>query len=84
MPDGQQYGYQWYLLTIPMADGTGGVRPEKAICAVGNGGQRLFLLPRLELVVATTAGNYNTLNQADPPMAVLRDLILPMLRYTGA
>ena len=80
MPDGQQYGYQWYLSTIPINDGAGGVRREKTINAVGNGGQRLFLLPRLDLVVAVTAGNYNTLNQGDPPMVVLRDLILPALR----
>ena len=80
MLDGQQYGYQWYLCTIPISDGAGGVRQEKTIKAVGNGGQRLFLLPRLELVVAVTAGNYNALNQGDPPMVVLRDLILPALR----
>jgi hypothetical protein len=30
---------------------------ERTINAVGNGRQRLFLLPRLELVVAVTAGN---------------------------
>ena len=80
IPDGQQYGYQWYLGTVPMNDGAGGVRGEQTIHAVGNGGQRLFLLPRLELVVAVTAGNYNALNQGDPPMVVLRDLLLPALR----
>jgi CubicO group peptidase (beta-lactamase class C family) len=80
MRDGQQYGYQWYLSTTPMNDGAGGVHQEKTIKAVGNGGQRLFLLPRLDLVVAVTAGNYNALNQGDPPMVVLRDLILPALR----
>ncbi len=26
MPDGRQYGYQWYLGTVPMDDGAGGVR----------------------------------------------------------
>jgi CubicO group peptidase (beta-lactamase class C family) len=80
MPDGQQYGYQWYLGMTPMNDGVGGVLQEKTIRAVGNGGQRLFLLPRLELVVAVTAGNYNDPNDWRPPMVVLRDLILPGLR----
>jgi CubicO group peptidase (beta-lactamase class C family) len=80
MPDGQQYGYQWYLSTVPMDDGAGGVRREKSINAVGNGGQRLFLLPRLDLVVAITAGNYDDQNQGRPPMVVLRDLILPALQ----
>ena len=80
MPDGQQYGYQWYLGTVPMGDGAGGVRQEQRISAVGNGGQRLFLLPRLDLVVAVTAGNYNDPNDVRPPMVVLRDLLLPALR----
>jgi CubicO group peptidase (beta-lactamase class C family) len=80
LPDGRHYGYQWYLSAVPMDDGAGGVRRERTIGAIGNGGQRLFLLPRLDLVVAVTAGNYDDPNQARPPMVVLRDLILPALR----
>jgi CubicO group peptidase (beta-lactamase class C family) len=80
MPDGRQYGYQWYLGAVPMNDGNGSLHLEKLISAIGNGGQRLFLLPGLDLVVAVTAGNYNVLNQEAPPMVVLRDLILPALR----
>jgi CubicO group peptidase (beta-lactamase class C family) len=83
MPDGRQYGYQWYLGTVPMDDGAGGVCRERTINAVGNGGQRLFLLPRLELVVAVTAGNYDDPNQGRPPMVVLRDLLLPALHKSG-
>jgi hypothetical protein len=30
--------------------------------------------------VAVTAGNYDHPNQAQPPMVVLRDLVLPALR----
>jgi hypothetical protein len=63
-----------------MDNGAGEVRLLKTISAVGNGGQRLFLLPELDLVVAVTAGNYNTLNQGEPPMALLRDLLLPALQ----
>jgi CubicO group peptidase (beta-lactamase class C family) len=80
IPDGRRYGYQWYSDTVPMDDGAGGVRRESSIQAIGNGGQRLFLLPRLELVVAVAAGNYNDPNDWRPPMIVLRDLILPALR----
>lgn len=80
MPDGRQYGYQWYLGTVPMNDGAGGVRQEKTISAVGNGGQRLFLLPQLELTVVVTAGNYNALTQGELPAVVLRDVLLPALQ----
>jgi hypothetical protein len=37
-------------------------------------------LPRLDLVVAVTAGNHDDPNQGRPPTIVLRDLILPALR----
>ena len=80
MPDGRRYGYQWYLGAVPMDDGASGVRWEETVSAIGNGGQRLFLLPRLELVVAVTAGNYDAAEQWRPPMVVLRDVLLPALR----
>lgn len=80
MPDGRRYGYQWYLGAVPMDDGAGGVRWEETVNAIGNGGQRLFLLPRLDLMVAVTAGNYDAADQWRPPMVVLRDVLLPALR----
>jgi hypothetical protein len=68
------------LAQFPVGDGAGDVRQEQIIGAVGNGGQWLFKLPRPDPVVVVAARNYNTLNQADPPMVVLRDLLLPALR----
>jgi CubicO group peptidase (beta-lactamase class C family) len=47
MPDGRRYGYHWYLGIVPIDDGAGGIRREEIVNAVGNGGQRLFLVPRL-------------------------------------
>jgi CubicO group peptidase (beta-lactamase class C family) len=79
MPDGRRYGYQWYLGAAGMDDGSGGVRWEPMVNAIGNGGQRLFILPRLDLVVAVTSGNYDAPDQWRPPMAVLRDVLLPAL-----
>jgi len=70
-PDERRYGYHWYLRRIGGAE---------TIAAIGNGGQRLFLLPGRDLVVAITAGNYNQPDQWVPPTVLLRDVILPSLR----
>lgn len=49
-----RYGYFWWLGAASVGD-----IPAPWIAAVGNGGQRLFVLPELEMVVAVTAGRYN-------------------------
>jgi len=79
IPDGRRYGYHWYLGRVPIDDGAGGMRREETVSAMGNGGQRLFLVPQLDLVVAITAGNYDHPEQWRPPLAVLRDVLLPAL-----
>ena len=80
MPDGRRNGYHWYLGAVPTDNGAGGLHWEETVSAVGNGGQRLFLLPRLDLVVAVTAGNYDAADQWRPPMVLLRDVLLPAFR----
>ena len=52
--DGLQYGYQWWTGTV---DWRGKTLPWSA--AFGNGGQRLFVVPGLDLTVVFTAGDYN-------------------------
>ena len=79
MPDGNRYGYHWYVGATAMADG-GGVRWEETVRAVGNGGQRLYLLPRLALAVAVNAGNYDAPDQSRAPLAIMRDVLLPALQ----
>ena len=78
-PDGLRYGYHWYMGAAARDGGAGDVLWEETISAIGNGGQRLFLLPRLDLVVAVTAGNYGASEQWRVPIAVLRDVLLPAL-----
>ena len=39
----------------------------------GLGGQRLFVFPELEFVLAVTAGNYVTEDQGRAPIAILRE-----------
>jgi CubicO group peptidase (beta-lactamase class C family) len=63
------YGYQWYLY-----NGSTGGAPW--IGAIGNGGQRLVVIPRLGLVVAIFCGNYDSPEQATTPRKLLRDIIL--------
>jgi CubicO group peptidase (beta-lactamase class C family) len=52
--EGDRYGYGWHLLTLDV----NGQRYE-VINAGGNGGQLMAIVPRLDLVVMITAGNYN-------------------------
>lgn len=62
------YGYQWWL-------GRSLVKRQEIrwISAVGWGGQRMFLVPSLDLVVVVTAGLYGvTMMQSIPGEVVLR------------
>jgi CubicO group peptidase (beta-lactamase class C family) len=74
----RRYGYQWFVLDIAFGKPKGWAvgRLERMWMAQGEGGQRLFVLPALELVVAITAGNYGKEDEAIPPTRVLREVIL--------
>ena len=75
--DGREYGYQWYLGSSSPSGRD--PSPLRWIGANGNGGQRLFIFPDLDLVVAQTAGNYDAANQSALSTILLNDLILPDL-----
>jgi len=79
----RSYGYQWYLGKFAFTVSTGPrwsrARLERFWSAIGNGGQRLFLLPGLDLAVAITAGNYDTPDQWVPPTRLMREVVLPSL-----
>jgi CubicO group peptidase (beta-lactamase class C family) len=77
MPDGRHYGYQWYLGRIARPDRAGGVAWEPLVFAAGYGGQRIMLVPALDLSLAITAGNYDTAEHWRPPIVVLRDVLMP-------
>jgi CubicO group peptidase (beta-lactamase class C family) len=67
---GAGYGYQWYTETMA---------GHRLVAGMGNGGQRLFVLPDLDLTVAVTAGNYDHPEQWRTPAALLERVVLPAL-----
>jgi CubicO group peptidase (beta-lactamase class C family) len=75
----QRYGYQWYLGDMEFLAG-GTVRLERWVGGAGNGGQRLYVMPDLDLVIVVTAGNYSEAEQWLPPIRVVREAVLPSLR----
>lgn len=71
------YGYFWWHQTFTVK-GANGKRSIDALLATGNGGQKIFIVPSLELVAVFTGGNYNS--PADtPPNEIMGNLILPQL-----
>lgn len=71
--DGLKYGYQWWL-------GEGRADGRRWIAGFGNGGQRLVIIPDLELVVAILAGNYNQLDAWQVAVTIMAEILLPALR----
>ena len=70
----QNYGYQWWL-------GTAGDDAHTPwIMAVGYGGQRIMLIPSLDLVMVLTAGMYRNRAQTDITFEILLDGVLPAMR----
>jgi len=74
----QRYGYQWYLGDMEFLAG-GKVQLEHWVGAAGNGGQRLYVMPDLDLIIVVTAGNYSAPDQWMPPIRVVREAVLPSL-----
>jgi CubicO group peptidase (beta-lactamase class C family) len=80
----RRYGYQWYLgshsYSVPEAPRWNRLRLARAWMALGNGGQRLYLFPDLQLAIAVTAGNCDHPAQAIPPTRLSREVVLPSVR----
>jgi CubicO group peptidase (beta-lactamase class C family) len=81
--EARRFGYHWYSGYFSIAPRPDArfrqQRMEPWWGAFGNGGQRLFVLPDLDLTIVTTAGNYSTPDQWVPPIRVVREAILPSL-----
>jgi CubicO group peptidase (beta-lactamase class C family) len=77
----RRYGYQWFSGDVAFGKPKGWApgRLERWWGGYGEGGQRLWVLPALKLVVAVTAGNYGADDQWIPPTRVLREVVLASL-----
>ena len=74
----RRYGYQWYIGDFDYGP-RDNPRLDRWVGCFGLGGQRLFVMPDLDLVVVTTAGNYSTPDQWKPPIRVMREVVLASL-----
>jgi len=71
----QRYGYQWWL-------GTARVGNENVpwASAVGYGGQRILIVPSMDLVIVLTAGLYGDARQTDITFEIMLDRVLPAVK----
>jgi CubicO group peptidase (beta-lactamase class C family) len=67
------YAYQWWHTCYPTATG-----PIETRFAVGNGDQRVFVMPALNTVVTVLAGRYNDFS-GSPAQRLLTDRIIPSI-----
>jgi CubicO group peptidase (beta-lactamase class C family) len=76
LEDGRRYGYQWYLGASAPAQSQ---RLERWVGGIGWGGQRLYLFPALDLVVAQNCGNYHKpgTEQGRVNDAIITEIVLP-------
>jgi CubicO group peptidase (beta-lactamase class C family) len=64
-----EYGYQWFVGRAPFLRA-----PTRWIGARGNGGQRLWVVPALDLVLVTMFGNYDEPEQSVAPDRLFREV----------
>jgi len=67
---GTQYGYFWWLYA-----GCQLTPPQAWAAAVGNGGQRIVLVPERNLVIVMTAGLYDKPGQRQTTNATIAGLL---------
>jgi CubicO group peptidase (beta-lactamase class C family) len=69
------YGYQWWLGRSLRANGQ-----VDWVAAFGLGGQTLYVVPSLDLVVMVNAGHYSNALQGIIPPAILNYVVLPAVK----
>ncbi|MBR0698129.1 serine hydrolase [Bradyrhizobium lablabi] len=69
------YGYNWW-----MGRSLSGTNEVKWIAAFGWGGQRIFIVPDLDLVMMTTAAQYGSPKEGLAAMDILANIVIPAVR----
>jgi CubicO group peptidase (beta-lactamase class C family) len=69
------YGQQWWMGRTLSGD-----RDVRWIAAMGLGGQRIFVVPELDLVVMTTSGLYSSGRQGHAALDILANFLIPYIR----
>jgi CubicO group peptidase (beta-lactamase class C family) len=73
------YGQQWWMGRTLSGD-----KDVRWIAAQGLGGQRIFIVPELDLVVMTTSGLYGSGRQGQAALDILANFIIPYVRDNNA
>jgi CubicO group peptidase (beta-lactamase class C family) len=74
-PNNEGYGYQFWMWNNNYHG-----KEVPIIIAVGNGNQRIFFNKEADLIVVTTAGDYNQWDLPKHPGTLLNDFIYPSIR----
>lgn len=75
------YGYLWWRMSVQAATPDGPRRVYMS-AAQGNGGQKIYLVPELDLIAVFTGSRYNT--GGAPPNKIMAEVVLPaLLRARG-
>ncbi len=74
-PRGGGYGYQFWTW-----NDTINTRPITFVACIGNGDQRIFFDKTHDLVIVTTAGNYNMWDIEKDAYALVRDYVYPAIK----
>lgn len=69
------YGYQWWQ-GRSLLNG----REAHWVAAIGNGGQRIIIVPALDLVVVITAGLYGNPMQGVLPLVIFNRYVVAAVR----
>lgn len=69
------YGYQWW-----MGRTLAGGKDIKWVAAFGWGGQRIFIVPELDLVMMTTTAQYGQAKEGLAAIDILSNIVIPSVR----